>query len=303
MRIVKRVAQVIGLLLVLVFATGASYVGWEVHAFNESMDKVYAIPVPAISLSRDPAVLARGKHLTEAVMPCAVADCHGPDFSGGRTLNFGPIGQITGPNISGGGLGAAYSDGEIARLLRHGIKKDGRSVRFMPAQDATWLPDDDVVAIVSYLRSMPPVDKPNGSIELSRMAKVLDRRGAFVLDVARHIDHDHIELAGPPTPTAEYGRFIGRLCTGCHGDHLSGGRPPGFPPNLATPLNLTPDETGLKDWTYDDFARMLDTGVRKNGETVKPPMPRDAFAKWDDTERHALWAYLRTLKPMPLGGR
>jgi mono/diheme cytochrome c family protein len=248
-------------------------------------------------------VIARGKHLAEAVMPCAIADCHGPDLAGGKSLELGPLGTLTAPNITKAGLGAAYSDGEFARLLRHGIKKDGRSLRFMPVQETTWMPDSDLVAIVSYLRSMPAVDKPNGPIDVRTMAKVLDRRGAFAFDVARKIPHDHIEIAPAPTPTAEYGRFIARLCTGCHGEQLSGGRPEGFPPQFPTPLNLTPHETGLKDWTYDDFAKMLDTGVRKNGASIRPPMPREAFQKYDETERHALWAYLRTLPPTPLGNR
>jgi hypothetical protein len=303
MRIVKRALKVLGLVLVLVFATGATYVGWEVRAFNASMDTVYDVPVPTITRSTDPAVLARGKHLAESVMPCSNADCHGGDFAGGKTLELGPLGTFTAPNITTAGLGAAYNDGEIARLLRHGIKKDGRSLRFMPVHESNWLPDSDIVAIVSYLRSMPAVDKPNGPIELHTMAKVLDRRDALHIDVARQITHDHIETAPPPSATAEYGRFIGRLCTGCHGEQLSGGRPDGWPPQFPTPLNLTPHETGLKDWTYDDFAKMLDTGVRKNGQSIRPPMPRDAFAKCDETERHALWAYLRSLPPTALGNR
>jgi hypothetical protein len=303
MRIFKRVLKVLGLVLVVVFATGASYVGWEVRAFSASMDKVYDIPVPTVARSTDPAVLARGKHLTEAVMPCANGDCHGADFSGGNTLVMGPLGVFTAPNITTASLGAAYSDGELARLLRHGVKKDGRSVRFMPVQESNWLPDSDVSAIISYLRSMPAVDKANGPIELGTMAKVLDRREAFAIDVARRIPHDHIEMAPAPTATADYGRFVSRLCTGCHGEHLSGGKPDGWPPQFPMPLNLTPDATGLKDWTYEDFAKMLDTGLRKNGQSIRKPMPRDAFAKYDETERHALWAYLRSLPPTALGNR
>jgi hypothetical protein len=303
MRIVKRVLKVLGLLLVLVLGTGATYVGWEVRAFNASMDTVYDIPVPTIARSTDPAVLARGKHLTDAVMPCSISDCHGPDFAGGKTMELGPLGVMTAPNITMASLGAAYSDGELARLLRHGIKKDGRSLRFMPVQETTWLPDSDIVAIVSYLRTMPAVDKPNGPIDLHTISKVLDRRGAFHIDVARQISHDHVEIAPPPTPTPDYGRFLGRVCTGCHGEHLSGGRPDGWPPQFPTPLNLTPHESGLKDWKYEDFAKMLDTGLRKNGEPVRAPMPREAFAKYDETERHALWSYLQSVAPTALGNR
>jgi len=302
--LLKSVLGVLGLLLVLVFGTGATYAGWQVHEFNASMDRVYDVPVPDITISKDPAVLARGEHLTHSVMPCATAECHGSDFAGAsKGPEMGPVGHFNAPNITTANLGAAYTDGEIFRLLRHGVKKDGRGVRFMPAQDSNWLPDSDIVAMISYLRSMPPVDRPNGTTEVGTLGKVLDRRGMMPLDVARRIDHERVELAPAPAPTRDYGRFIGRLCTGCHGQHLTGGPIPGAPPSVPTPLNLTPDKSGLADWTYDDFAKLLDTGVRKNGKELDPFMPRAAFARYDDTERHALWAYLRSLPPAPSGNR
>jgi hypothetical protein len=218
-------------------------------------------------------------------------------------MSMGPLGTFTGPNISQGGLGAAYSDGELARLIRHGIKKDGRSVRFMPSQDFSWLPDSDVVAIVSYLRTAPAVDRPNGPMECGTLAKVLDRREQIVIDVARKIDHAKLETAGPPEPNANYGKYLGRLCSGCHGEKLSGGRIPGAPSSLPIPSNITPHETGLKDWTYEDFDKMVLTGVRKNGNKLDPFMPQEAFAKMDETEKKALWDYLRTVPPTPFGNR
>jgi hypothetical protein len=304
MKTLKRAAQALGLVLGVGLVTGAAYVEWQVHAFDASLDRVYDIAVPDIAISKDPAVLARGEHLTHSVMACAMSSCHGADFAGAaKPIDAGPMGTFSGPNITGAGLGAAYSNGELFRLLRHGVKKDGRSVRFMPVQDTSWLPDSDVVAMISYLRTMPAVDKPNGATSLGTLGKVMDRRGMFAIDVARRIDHPHIETAPPPAPTKDYGRFVGRMCTGCHGEHLSGGPIPGAPPSVPTPLNLTPDATGLAGWTYDDFTKLLDTGVRRNGQKLDPFMPRDSFANYDDTERNALWAYLQSLPPSAFGQR
>jgi hypothetical protein len=302
-KIVKRVLAWVGIVLLSILSAGAAYAGWQAHAFNASMDRTYDVPIPTITISSDPAVIERGRHVADALMPCSNVNCHGADLAGGNTIDFGPIGRVTGPNITKASLGAAYSDGELARLLRHGLKKDGRSVRFMPVHESNWLRDDDMVAVISYVRSKGSVNKENGPFDLTTMGKVLDRRGALAFDVARRINHDNIEIAPLPTPTAEYGRFLGRLCTGCHGEHLSGGRPDGWPPQFPTPSNLTQDETGLKEWSFDDLSKMLDTGLRKNGEMVKEPMPRDSFKGWDDTERHAIWAYLKSLPPSPVGGR
>lgn len=302
-RVIKRLVLGIVALVVVAGAALGIYVAVQTSAFDTSMAKVYAVPLPTIARSTDGAVLARGKHLVESLGGCATRDCHGTDLGGGNPLSLGPIGTLSGPNITPGGLGAAYGDGELARLVKHGIKKDGRSLRFMPTQDVSWIPDADVAAIVSYLRTVPAVDRPNGIVQIGTLGKVLDRREQFILDVARRIDHASTEQVPPPSPTADYGRFLGRGCMGCHGDRLSGGAIPGAPPSTPIPPNITAHETGLKDWGYEDFDRMLTTGVRKNGRKLDPFMPYEAFAKLDDVEKKALWAYLRSVPPTPTGNR
>jgi len=303
-RIVKRVLLGLVVLVVVLGGSVAAYATMQSRVFDASMNKVYDVAPLSLQRSTDPAVIARGKHVAESIAPCASKECHGIDGGGAtKTIVLGPLGTINGPNITSSGLGATYSDGELARLIRHGVKKDGRSVRFMPVQDFSWLPDSDIVAIISYLRTLPAVDRPNGVTEIGTLGKVLDVRNQIVLDVARRIDHAKADLAPPPTPTVEYGRYVGRLCTGCHGDHLSGGRIPGAPSSLPIPLNLTPHETGMKGWTYEDFDKLLSTGVRKNGKTLDPFMPLEAIGKADEIERKALFAYLQSLPPAPFGGR
>jgi mono/diheme cytochrome c family protein len=216
---------------------------------------------------------------------------------------MGPLGTLTGPNITPAGLGAAYSDAELARLLTTGVKKDGKSVRFMPVQDFSWMPDSDIAAIVAYLRTVPPVDKPMGPIEIGTLGKILDQKGKIVFDVARYLDGKPREQAPAPEPTAAYGRFIAKLCQGCHGDTFGGGAIPGAPSDLPIPTNLTPDPTGLAGWTYDDFAKLLDTGIKKNGEPLNPFMPLPALTAMDAIERQALWAFLQSLPAKAMGSR
>jgi hypothetical protein len=292
------------LLSMAALAAGA-FVVLETSAFDASVGRVYDLAPDATPFvaSKDPEVIARGEHLAKSVAPCAAGPCHAADLGGGTTIDMGPIGVFTGPNISAGGLGVAYSDSELARVVRHGIKKDGRSLRFMPVQDFAWLPDSDVVAIVSWLRTQPAIERPNGPNAVYTLGKILDRRDKILLDVARRIDHDKRENVPTPSPTSDYGAFLARLCTGCHGERLSGGRIPGSPSSIPTPLNLTPDETGLKGWTYDDFDTLMTKGLRKNGKALDPFMPTEAFANFDATEKHALWARLQTLPPIAFGNR
>jgi hypothetical protein len=299
----KRIALVVVGVLVLLLVSVAAYAFVQARAFDASMDKVYDIPVPAVAKSDDPSIVARGKHLAESVAGCTTPDCHGSDGAGGKVMSMGPLGTLVGPNITSGGLGAAYTDGELFRLIRHGIKKDGRSLKFMPAQDFCWLPDADVVALVSHVRALPAVDRPNGPIQMGMIAKILDRAEKLPLDVARHLDHANAGKGPAPEPTARYGELLSRICTGCHGAHLSGGRIPGAPSSLPMPTNLTPHETGLKGWTFEDFVKLLEQGIKKNGSKLDPFMPFQSFGKMDDTEKRALWAYLSSLPPTELGNR
>lgn len=301
--VLKKILIGVGGVVGLAAAGVGGYVWMQMSAFDSSMSKVYDVPVPAVKLSTDPEVLARGEHLVKSLGGCAIADCHGPNLAGGKTTEVGPLGTVTAPNITRAGLGAAYSDGEIKRLIEHGLKKDGRSVRFMPAHEANWLPDTDIVAILSYVRSRPDVKKPNGPLRIGWLGKVMDRRDAIIFDVARRIDHQNIQKGPPPEPTVKYGKFIGRFCMGCHGETYGGGPIPGAPPEIPIPTNITPDPTGIKDWTYADFEKLLDKGTRKNGKKLNPFMPLQALSNMNQTERKALWAFLRSLPPKPMGSR
>jgi hypothetical protein len=299
----KRMLKVLALGIVLVAFGGGGFVYWQCSQFDASMRKVYDVPVPSVTRSTDPAVLARGEHLVRSIAGCGANACHGADLGGGSPIVIGPLATLVGPNITPDNFGAAYSDGELARLITRGIKKDASSVRFMPVQDMDWLPDSDVSAIVSYLRTVKPIDRPNGATRISWFGKVLDRRGKIVFDVARNIAAAGVERAPAPEPTATYGGFVVRLCKGCHGEHLSGGPIPGAPSDFAIPLNLTPDATGLQAWTFDDFDTLMKAGTRKSGKKLGPLMPIESWKNFDDIELRATWAYLRTLPPMPLGNR
>ncbi len=300
---VKRALKTLGGIAAGAVAAVAVYVMVQTSRFDASLDKVYDVPVPDVVASKDPAVIERGKHVVNAMTGCTSRACHGADLGGGVVTPMGPLGTLVAPNITSASLGATYSDGEFARVIRHGIKKDGRSVRLMPAQEMAWLPQDDVVAIVSYLRTVAPVERENQAMSVKTLGKILDRQDKIILDVARRIDHAKTETPPPPAPTAEYGAFLTRACSGCHGEHFSGGPLPGAPPSIPTPLNLTPDASGLKDWTFDDFEKLMKTGITKEGHTLNPFMPIESWRNLDDVELHAIWAFLRSLPPTPLGSR
>jgi len=290
--------------IVLAALSGGVFALIEASAFDASVDKDYGIAPLDIHAVTDPAVIARGKHIAETFGGCL--GCHGDDLGGKPGEDIGPLGEVPAPNLTRGQGGVAdrYSDGELARLLRHGVRSSGKSLRFMPAQDTSWLPDDDVQAVISFVRSAPPVDRTIAETRIGLLGKILDRLDAIPLDVARRIDHaEPRPKTLPAQPTAEYGAKLARACIGCHGQHFSGGPIPGAPSELPIPANLTPHETGLAALSEADWNRILDTGIKRSGVPINSFMPIDALRAMNAAERGALYSFLRALPPRPFGER
>lgn len=279
------------------------FVRMKVTAFDRSMAKVYEVPLPQVARSTDAAAIERGKHLAESLGGCQ--GCHGANYAGGKLEDMGPVGRFRAGNLTSGknGSGSGYSDAELARLILHGVKRNGTSARMMPSPDYAWWPDDDVAALISYLRTLPPVDAEPAMFEVGLLGKVLDQLELMRLDVARRIAHAHRPVAPVPSPTREYGVFVAQICTGCHGTHLSGGKLPGTPPEIPIPSNLTPHATGTAGWSFEDFERVLRQGIRKDGQKLNPFMPVEATKNLNDTEMRALWAYLQSTPATPFGNR
>lgn len=133
-------------------------------------------------------------------------------------------------------------------------------------------------------------------------------------------------------PQVERGRYLVTLgvCHDCHTpkgpdarprlERLLSGHPEGEPPVAAVPgaitvcptatcfsgpwgtafaRNLTPDKTtGLGAWTAEDFIKVLRTGIRGNGEPLRPLMPWEWYRQLTDDDLKAIFAYLRTIPPI-----
>ncbi len=65
--------------------------------------------------------------------------------------------------------------------------------------------------------------------------------------------------------------------------------------------NLTPDETGIGNWTEEQFKRAVTQGKSKgleNGRMLLPPMPWEGFANLKDEDVHAIYSYLKSIDPV-----
>ena len=115
--------------------------------------------------------------------------------------------------------------------------------------------------------------------------------------------------SSPQRPAAnaspiERGRYLAAAgdCAGCHtttgGAPYAGGRPLETPFGTVLSANLTPDATGLKAWSADQFYRAMHEGVSANGDHLYPAFPYNYFTRMPRADTDALFAYLQSLAPV-----
>jgi mono/diheme cytochrome c family protein len=313
---VKRVMLRVGLVAaILVVAAGSGLTGVALTRW----DRTFEGPYPAIEATDDAAVVEYGRYLVYGPMHCAY--CHTPKSQhealdagetpplvGGYTVTI-PPGTFHMPNLTPDpetGIGRR-TDGELARILRHGVRADGRAA--IPFMEYQGMSDSDLRAVLSYLRSQPPVRNPIPDHELTFLGK------AVLATMIRPKGPESTPPATSPpvAPTVERGRYLAHVagqCVACHTERsLTDGRFIGAPlaggmhfPNETDPSiefvssNLTPDpETGIAGlWTEDRFVARFKAGPALPGSN----MPWGAFARMEEADVRAIYRYLRTVAPV-----
>ncbi|MES1221264.1 MAG: cytochrome c [Bacteroidota bacterium] len=280
--------------------------------------KKFSAPYPAnIHASTDSAVIARGRYL--AFGPAHCSGCHSP-ASNQEKINAGeqlplmgglvfelPIGKLYSRNITPDdetGIGK-LPDSVIARSLRYGVARDGRALfDFMPFHN---LSDEDLTAVISFLRSQQPAKNDVPANHLNFIGKAVK---AFLIkpvgpdgEVAKSVQAD---------TTAAYGKYLSTYITNCRGCHTNRSLMTGaytgpfFAGGLkfeseekgtytVTP-NLTPDkETGrIYGWTQEQFINRF----RQKKLIDISEMPWDQFRNMTDNDLKAIYSYLMSLEPI-----
>ena len=93
------------------------------------------------------------------------------------------------------------------------------------------------------------------------------------------------------------GEYLARAgdCVACHtakgGKPFAGGLPMETPIGTIYSTNITPDKTGVGEYSFEDFDQAVRHGVAKNGSTLYPAMPYPSYARVSETDMQALYAY------------
>ena len=154
----------------------------------------------------------------------------------------------------------------------------------MPSAEYTTLSDEDLGAMIAYLKTIPAVDRERGPLSPGPVIRALMVAGQVKL-AAEVIDHAaHRPASVEKGITVAHGRYLAAGCTGCHGENLSGGKIPGAPPDWPATANLTPHTSSrLPAWSEQQFLATLRTQKRPDGTALHPLMPA-AIGQMTDEE-------------------
>ncbi|MCB0174393.1 MAG: c-type cytochrome [Anaerolineae bacterium] len=297
MKTLKWVAIILVIMIVpLVIAIAGLH-----FAGQQRLNKAPEVTLATVSPATDEAGLERGQYLA-SISGCT--SCHGEDLRGEVFIDEAPIGYVPAPNLTSGagGIGATYTDADWESAIRHGVAADGRMMVTMPADHYAHYGDDDLAALIGYLKSVPPVDNDLGPRQIQFPGTVIFGVLAYTNWPVNVIDHASVGGNAPEAaPSAEYGAYMVSImsCQSCHAENLAGNYG-----QLDTPQGPNITLGGeVADWSEEDFARTLRTGTTPDGELLKTTaeggMPWPQYAGLSDTEVQALWAYINSLEPLP----
>jgi mono/diheme cytochrome c family protein len=200
-----------------------------------------------------------------------------------------PIGSFVSANLTPAGQLRHWSDGEIFRAIRNGIDAQGRWLMVMSYTNAGKLSDEDIKALIAYIRSLPAAgpDTANPPDQLNLLGVVM--LGAGMLPTGKPVLTGVI-TAPPKGPTPQYGAYILSYqdCRECHGANLAGGVQGQMAP-------IGPDLNVVKGWRLKEFVATLRTGVDPGGHVLGEQMPWRPIGKMDDEELSAVYEYLTHL--------
>jgi len=274
-------------------------------------------PLSTRTFERTPQRLERGRYIATALSGCIY--CHSKhDWAGpgtlimpgsegaGEVLPYNDLpGRIVAPNLTPDpetGAGT-WTDDQLARAIREGIGHDGRALfPIMPYTHYRAMSDEDLASVVVYLRSLPAVRNELPKTEIIFPVKYLIR------SVPEPVTSPVSESAEPSDLVKRGARLVNLAgCVDCHTPVVKGQSIPGMefaggqvfagPWGNVASANLTPDPTGIPYYDESLFLQAIHSGYVK-ARPLNSIMPVMVYSNLTDSDLRAIFAYLRTLKPV-----
>jgi mono/diheme cytochrome c family protein len=272
----------LSIVLLLIIALGVIYVLSEIK-----IRRHYSTPADSVLLPTDSTSIAEGFRLAQ-LRGCS-GGCHGDDVEGGMFVDAFLLARLPAPNLTTSVRD--YSDAELAGIIRHGVRPDGRSVIAMPSEMFRHLSDADLGRILAYLRSVPPVDGQRRGIRVGPVGRFGLVAGMFHM-TAELVRRSEQLTAGYPAAgdSTAAGAYLARtVCTECHGLDLRGD-PQG-----------SPDLRIVAGYSPEAFTHLMRTGKALGDRELKlmSVVARSRFVHFTDEEIGNLYRYLTARAARP----
>ena len=247
--------------------------------------------VPELKVAGTASQVHRGKAIVDGF--CGACHSKTGTLTGGMDVGKDfpiPIGSFVSSNLTPVGQLSLWSDGEIFRAIRNGVDAKGRWLIVMSYTNAGKLSDDDIEALIAYIRSQPPSGEktPEPPDQLNPLGLMM--LGAGMLPEGKPVLSGVIK-APAKSSSAQYGEYILSYqdCRECHGSKLTGGVQGQLAP-------IGPGLSLVKDWTLEGFISTMRTGIDPAGHPLGKAMPWQPIGKMDDEELAAMYEYLVGLR-------
>lgn len=278
---VKKVLQRTGIVLVsIILLVVLTIYAWSSVVLN----KKYDVPLTDMPIPTDSASVAEGARLTR-IAHCG--DCHNENLTGKVFAEIPPsLATLVAPNLTK--MIPSYSNAELIRLLRYGVKKNGHTLYIMPSYMYHELKEESLAKIIAHLRTLKPQPDAPGLPNKSSYALlgrflITQNKVPAVADLiqpnskGRYVDCD--------TTPVSFGRYLAASsCSACHGRELKG------------EPNLGPDLIIAASYSREDFFKLIRTGValgnRKLG--LMSEVTKDYLSYMNDKEIESIYEYLQT---------
>jgi len=252
-----------------------------------------------------------GKRITMIMCGSCHYNSDTKDFSGKKIEDAPAVfGKVYANNITQHrvyGIGA-YTDAQLAYLLRTGVSKSGK---IMPYMQRPNISDEDLQAIIAFLKSTDESVKPSARVPGVTSYTAI---GKLAISTVKPLPYKDMTVSKPHEKGVVLGKYLvdNLACFHCHskaftklniseperskgfmggGNKLkdAGGK------TVRTP-NLTPHETGILNWSFEEFKIAVTEGVSKDNSLVTYPMP--LYPELTDDEVASIYEYLQTLPPI-----
>ncbi len=277
---------------VAVAALAAACLG-TLYGLSERRLREFTAP-PAFDrpVATDLATIARGEHLarTRGCLSCHGSNLEGRDWG----AEWAYAGRPVAPNL------ARYARDEspatLERAIRHGIGRDGRALFSMPSYNFRHLTDDDLAALIAYLRAHPVFahELPVPYLSLPLRLALVRRTETHAAEWAAATPPLLTDSARDPAQVVRGEYLAMTACNECHGLDVRGARFFG---------DTVPDLAVVAGYTPEELRRLLRQGAARDGRTdlgLMTTTARNRFVHLTEGEIDDLHAFLKTLPGRPV---